>query len=93
MLAASEMHAVHQGLCEFFRRGSVKLSVASNATAPTWRCLRDNAFAHDDRDRMEAFSRFASRNAVVAGDERQRNVVTSTAFLASAQSSVGRYGF
>jgi hypothetical protein len=40
MLAASEMHAVHQGLFEFFRRGSAKLSVASNATAPTLNLLR-----------------------------------------------------
>jgi hypothetical protein len=44
-----------------------------NATAPPWPSLREKRLsAHYNGHRVEAFSRFASRNAVIGGDERQR---------------------
>ena len=38
--------------------------------------------AHDHRDRIEAFGWLASRNAVIGGDKRQRDVVRVTSAMA-----------
>ncbi len=45
-----------------------------NATAPTVTFLaRERLSAHYNGDGIEAFGRLASRNAVIGGDERQRD--------------------